>query len=372
MSPQVQKAKKPGSGRPIWLVLGEDCLPIGPIDEFLTFHDVTGSSPNTIRAYAHHLKLYWEYLTEVGLDWRSTTLADLIKFVAWLRWGSTMRKAPSPIGELRKGSTINAIVAAVTAFRVYHARTGTMADQIDYQLQIEPGRPYKPFLHHVTKGRPIHTRVVKIKSYDPLPRTLHDEDLKRVISACRHLRDRLLIRLLSETGMRIGQALGLRHSDIKSWDNEIWVISRDNNANDARAKRIGREPLRIDVDPGLMRLYSDYLVDELGELDTDYVFVNLWDGEIGRPMTYRAVYDLFLRLEKRTGIHIRPHMERHSHATDLLRTGKWDLALVQKRLGHRSIGTTAKYLHLLDDDLKTAHREYLKRRSERDEARPCP
>lgn len=52
------KARKPGSGRAMWLVLGGDCLPVGPIDEFLTFLDVTGSSPNTIRAYAHHLKLY--------------------------------------------------------------------------------------------------------------------------------------------------------------------------------------------------------------------------------------------------------------------------------------------------------------------------
>ena len=85
---RVQKARKPGSGRPMWLVLGEDCLPIQPVDEFLTFHDVTGSSPNTIRSYAHHLKLYWKYLTEAELDWRAATLQHVIDFVAWLRWGS--------------------------------------------------------------------------------------------------------------------------------------------------------------------------------------------------------------------------------------------------------------------------------------------
>ena len=366
MTLHVQKAKKAASGRPFWLVLGDDCSPIGPIDEFLTFHDVTGSSPNTVRAYAHHLKLFWEYLTDVGVDWRVASFTDLINFVAWLRWGvPTVGQLPA-IGERRKPSTINAVVAAVTAFRVYHARTGSMANEVDYQLQIEPGRPYKPFLHHVTRGRPIQTRLIKIKSHPPIPRTVSDDDVKRVVAACRHLRDKLLIRLLAETGMRIGQALGLRHSDIRSWDNEIWVVSRDDNVNEARTKRAGGEPLRIDVDPSLMRLYGDYLVDELGEVDTDYVFVNLWDGEIGHPMTYRTAYDLFLRLEKRTGIHIRPHMERHSHATDLLRTGQWDLALVQKRLGHRSIGTTSKYLHLLDEDVKAAHQDYLKRRAERE------
>ena len=367
---RVQKARKPGSGRSTWLVLGENYLPIAPIVEFLTFLDMTGSSPNTVRAYAHHLKLYWQYLAEVDLDWRAATTQDIAKFVGWLRWGSQLASEPRRLGEKRKSSTINAIVAGVTAFRVYHARTGALAAPRDYQLQIEPGRPYKPFLHHITRGRPIPARVVKMKSHSPLPRTLSHRELHQVIDAYRHLRDKLLVRLLAETGMRIGQALGLRHSDIRSWDNEIWIVPREDNANGARAKRIEGDELRIDVDPGLMRLYGDYLIDELGELDTDYVFVNLWDGEIGRPMSYAAVYDLFRRLEQRTGIRVRPHMERHSHATDLLRTGKWDLALVQKRLGHRSIATTAKYLHLLDEDLKAAHQDYLQRRSARGEVEP--
>jgi len=232
MSPRVQKAQKPGSGRPTWLVLGDDCFPIGPIDE--------QSSPNTVRAYAHHLKLYWEYLTEVGLDWRAAALNDVINFVGWLRWSSPGRSREPAIREQRKPSTINAIIAAVTAFRVYQARAGSMADQIHYQLEIEPGRPYKPFLHHVTKGRPIPTRIVKVKTYAPLPRMLSDEDLKRVISACRHLRDKFLIRLLAETEMRIGQALGLRHSDLNSWDNEIWIVSRDDNVNGAHETRGSR------------------------------------------------------------------------------------------------------------------------------------
>jgi len=197
---RVQKARKPGSGRPMWLVLGDDCLPIGPIDEFLTFLDVTGSSPNTIRAYAHHLKLYWEYLTGVGVDWRAATTRDVVNFVAWLRWGAPIGLAIGTIGERRKSSTINAIVAAATAFRVYHVRAGTMAGQIEYQLRMEPGRPYKPFLHHIAKGGPIHVRIVKIKTHPPQPRTLTDNDVKRIAGACKHLRGRFLIRLLTETG----------------------------------------------------------------------------------------------------------------------------------------------------------------------------
>ena len=93
----------------------------------------------------------------------------------------------------------------------------------------------------------------------------YSRTMKRVVAACTHLRDKFLIRLLAETGMRIGQALGLRHSDIRSWDNEIWVVPRDDNANEARAKRREGESLRIDVDAGLMRLYGDYVINIFSE-----------------------------------------------------------------------------------------------------------
>jgi hypothetical protein len=46
----------------------------------------------------------------------------------------------------------------------------------------------------------------------------------------------------------------------------------------------------------LIRLYADYLVHEYGELDCDYVFVNLWAGQRGRPWRYWNVTDLVARL----------------------------------------------------------------------------
>ena len=45
-------------------------------------HDlVVGSS----KAYAHHLKNYWEFLGFRGLDWREARLEDIGEFVAWLQ-----------------------------------------------------------------------------------------------------------------------------------------------------------------------------------------------------------------------------------------------------------------------------------------------
>ncbi len=70
-----------------------------------------------------------------------------------------------------------------------------------------PRGSYKPFLHHVTKGRPVPTRPVKLRVPRRLPQTLTVEQVSMILGACDRLRDRLLFALLAETGMRVGQAL---------------------------------------------------------------------------------------------------------------------------------------------------------------------
>src|SRR2546428_1438586 len=142
--------------------------------------------------------------------------------------------------------------------------------------------------------------------------------------------------------MRIGQVLGLRHADMVSWDNLIRIVPRD-NANSARTKSLAERA--VDVFPSLMALYTRYLVDEYGDLDSDYVFINLWEGRIGAPMTYATVVALFLRLQRRTGIYARPHMFRHTHATDLIRTGRGGLANRSERLGPTNFGSNSGLPH---------------------------
>ena len=60
----VQRARLPGSDRLVWLVVGDHHLPVEPVRRFLAYLDDVERSPNTLRAYAHHLKLFWDYL-----DW---------------------------------------------------------------------------------------------------------------------------------------------------------------------------------------------------------------------------------------------------------------------------------------------------------------
>ena len=78
----------------------------------------------------------------------------------------------------------------------------------------------------MTKGRPIPVRPVKLRVPQRAPRILEPEQIVAILAACDHLRDRFLLSLLAETGMRVGQALGLRHADFVSRKREVHIVPR--------------------------------------------------------------------------------------------------------------------------------------------------
>lgn len=360
---KVQRILIPETKRIGWMVLDNDLVPVEPICDFLSYMDNIGRSPYTIRSYAYHLKQYWDFVHDNKLDWTNIKLSNLAEFVASLRGihlkVTYLQGEPSK----RMESTVNAILAAVRAFYEYHARNGT-AVNVPFQQSLSARGSrfvrYKPFLHHISRGKSFRRSVIKLAVPKRIPKTVTEKQVKILVNGCHLVRDKFLVTLLYETGMRVGQALGLRHSDIRSWDNEIQIIPRPNNINQARTKSLDSN--KIPVSQDLMSLYTDYILSELDEIVSDYVFVNLRKGEIGNPMTYISVNKLFERLSRKTGIYIRPHMLRHTHATELIRSG-WDLSHVQKRLGHKHFQTTQEtYVHLTEEDMKDTYKRYLEAR----------
>jgi integrase len=127
---------------------------------------------------------------------------------------------------------------------------------------------------------------VRLPETQTLPRTLSREQVAAVIDAQTRLRDRFLFAVLASTGMRIGQALGLRHSDIVAWERRIEIVARPGSRARARRKAGARGSVPV---PGeLIRLWSDYMHLEYGALDSDFLFVNLWDGVVGRQALARS------------------------------------------------------------------------------------
>lgn len=357
---KVQRIRLPNQ-RMSWIVLDDEYRPVAPINSYLRYLENLNRSPNTVHTYALHLKQYWEYVHQAQLDWTHISLETIAHFMGWLRFPDSKVVSIQPPEAHRSERTINAMISAVIGFYDFQSRLDSVsAPEVD-QFQVLRNRSYKPFLHHLTKGKETKTRLVKLKEPKRFPKILSHEQVETVMTACKRLRDKFLVCLLYETGMRIGQALGLRHEDMRSWDQEIHVLYRTDNLNGARAK--SKNPNVVHVSQAVMNLYSLYLIDEYPEhVDSDYVFVNIWDGEIGHPLSYSTATSLFRRLSREVGFKVHPHLLRHTHATELIRAG-WGMALIQKRLGHASIQTTMDtYSHLTQDDLKQAFQSYLKQK----------
>lgn len=340
----VQQVVLPdGSGS--WTVVDPRFEVVAPVDRFLAHLSVIDRSPETVRSYAFDLRDYFAFLDQVGVSWRSVRLEDLGRFVGLLRKSPLERAgrvARLPAALEHCGPvTINRKLSAVSSFHQFHQRHGVACHFLSTTVQSYGRGSWRPFLAHL--GRTVRPRAeLRLRAPKKAPRVLSSDQVAAILDACEHQRDRFLFALLAGTGLRIGEVLGLRHEDIDAPDCVIRVRARD-NVNAARAKSGDRD---VPVAPELVRIFVDYLFDEYGALDCDYVFVNLWAPPEGRPMTYAAVMDLVRRVRRRTGFHFTPHQFRHTYATELLRR-EVPSEVVQKLLGHASVSTTIDtYSHL--------------------------
>jgi integrase/recombinase XerD len=344
----------PGSGTRSWTVLGDDDVPVVPVDRFLAYLTDIGRSPNTVKAYAHDMKDLWQFLGVRGLDWREARLEDIAGFVAWLQLPAAGRPGavavlPSSVPEITV-TTVNRKLAAVSSFYAHQARKNEGPGDLLAAWRTGGRGGWKPFLHHVSKGKTYRGRAITLKAPKKLPRILTVAETQAILDACTRLRDRFFFALMHETGCRAGEVLGLRHEDIAAAECEVSIVPRE-NANGARAKSGART---VPVAPELVRLYADYLHEEYGGIDSDYVFVNIWAAPKGQAWSYPAVYDLVVRLRARTGLDFDPHWFRHSAATRWLRDGV-SIEVVSKLLGHSSVTTTsAVYGHLTVEDARAA------------------
>lgn len=366
---KVQKIRFEGSDIPHWTVIDNNFLPVSPINQYLIFLRNTKKSIYTIKTYAHHLRLFWEFLAHYKLNWETINLDYLAKFIVYLNGNIDDNVihlvSPNP---KRSERTINLIIQAVSSFYQFQYNLGniTNLNLHSYKKVFYSQNSYKPLLHHITKHSKKKHLLIKLKETKELPKTIDRGTITKLINACHSKRDKFLVCLLYETGCRIGQALGLRHEDIESFNNTIIIRPRSDNLNYSRAK--STEINTVHVTKELMSLYFEYYMEEYGDIDSDYVFVNIWNGKIGMPIHYDTVKGLFNKLSKRIGYKVTPHMLRHSHATELLNSG-WSMEHVQKRLGHKNIETTINnYIHLTNNNMKDEYKKFINKREKNEES----
>jgi integrase/recombinase XerD len=204
----VQPVMVPGSGAWSWTVLGDDDVPVIPVDRFLGYLTNVGRSPNTVKAHAHDLKDFWEFLGLRGLDWREARLEDVGEFVAWLQLPPAGRSGavavlPSAAAQVT-ASTVNRKLAAVGVFYAHQARSGAGVGDLLAAWKAGGRGGWKPFLHHISNGTPYRGRAISLKVPAKLPRVLAAAEVQAILDACVRLRDRFFFALLHESGMFSG------------------------------------------------------------------------------------------------------------------------------------------------------------------------
>ena len=216
-------------------VIGPDRRPVELIDEYLAWLTDCERSPNTVEGYAHDLRAFWTFLAERGLRWDQVDVMELGEFAAWARRPAANVVVIAEESARLSARTVNRMLSGVVGFYEFQACRGSTLAQ-DLVVKTRSGRGgYKPFLHGIARSRP-RGRAVRLPERTSLPRTLSLEQVAAVIDCQERLRDRFLFALLASTGMRIGQALGLRHEDVVAWERRIVIQAREDSPRRARSK----------------------------------------------------------------------------------------------------------------------------------------
>lgn len=348
---------KTEEGKERYFVADNEGLPVEPILKFIRFKDNTNYARNTLRMYCQHLKLYFEYLEQRELDFQKVTIDDLSLFVNWLQnpYKSLKVIPTTPIDTARSPRTVNIIVDTVLMFYDYILRHEEYSNDVSERLKkfvSSSSRNFKGFLYGIAyEKKKVTSNILKLKVPKSKPKTLTKDEIETLVRACSNLRNKFLLSLLYETGMRIGEALSLWIEDIDISDMVIDLKDRGQLENNAEIKTVS-SPRRIDISQNLADTFMEYIAEYHNEeVETNHIFIKISGNNKNKAMDYVDVDNLFRSLKRKTEIHVTPHMFRHSSLT-VLRMAGWQPELLRIRAGHKNIYTTMNtYIHPSDEDI---------------------
>lgn len=186
------------------------------------------------------------------------------------------------------------------------------------------------------------------KSGQKLPEFMNEDELKIFLNAIENAkfktntqRNKLIIKLIVYTGIRVSEALSIKIKDI-SKEEDFFVIRIRGKGNKYRIVMIKQH------------LISNLLTDVIKNnfCNDGLLFCNAKRGKLTQAYVSRVVENILfqagIRKEKNGA-----HMLRHTFATLLYKKQK-DIVLVQEALGHASLDTSRIYTHFDNEKLKLA------------------
>ena len=373
---QMFKLRSADGGATI-LVTDMDGNAVDPICSFVGYLGAKAYSPNTALAYARDLIHLWTFLSTQGIHWTSFSPELSAAFLEYLRSVNANRKRRdtsirlvvsegAAVRQVLSAATINRILVAVDAFYRWAIFTGAFSganpiakkqDQTSWRVSDR----HRPFLTGISRQR-SEVRELRLKTMQRLPRPMNQQQVEGLLAATRNLRDRSLVLLMLNGGLRPGEVLGLHLADIGYGRRRIFVRCRDDHPKGARSK--SRVERVVDLHDGeTLETLNTYVMHERpGDADVPFVFLVGGTG-VNRqePLSYSALARLFARACDRAEIRepwMTPHALRHTHATRMWEAGMRELTL-QKRLGHASPESTRIYTRVSDAVVVAEYRHAL-------------
>ena len=198
-------------------------------------------------------------------------------------------------------------------------------------------------------SRNIAQSLNKVSLPDRNPKALDIEELQKMIFATSfsqseemEIRNKCIISLFFNTGMRLSELCNLNINDIKK--DYIDVIGKGN-----KQRRIFLNDTIIKMLNNYLKVRKQYTYKIKKMEDEDALFISKKKNRISK----RAVEYVVKKIMKQAGISSEYHTHnlRATCATSLLDSGV-DISKIQKILGHTNLSVTQKYLNVKDDDLK--------------------
>jgi len=158
---------------------------------------------------------------------------------------------------------------------------------------------------------------------------LEPTEVKAILSKCTNLKHKAIIMLLYGCGLRVGEVLNLKPTDIDSSRNIIRILEGK-----------GKKDRIVQLDHSLLLLLREYYK---AYKPKEYLF----NGQVKSKYTEKSINQFLKDYAKKAGIkrNVHAHLLRHSYATSSLEMGT-DLRIIQKLLGHSSIKTKIRYTHV--------------------------
>ena len=269
-------------------------------------------SDYTIENYHRDILEFFDYLDREVLDYKSVVYSDLRFFLMYLK-----------DEKKDKNSSIDRKLSSLRGFYQYLANEGIVSNNV-FSLLNGPKKEKK---------------LPRYFEYNELESLFEVCDLSNALGQ----RDRLILEMLYATGVRVGELVSIKVSDINFSSRTILILGKGNKERIVPYGDYCEEILKLYLKDGYLSLNNQ---------NSPYLFLNARGGKL----TERGVRYLLEEIIKKTSVqkNISPHMIRHSFATHLLNQG-CDLMTVQKLLGHESIKATQIYTHVTTDRLRSVY-----------------